>query len=164
MSNTSCTTNCLTSLIKIIHNNIGIVKGLMTTMNTTTTTWETVNELSHKDWHHGCSINNNIIPSSTAMAVGKVIPFLNGKLMYDPSLCCLISLLTFAFSPWYSNLTFHVPTLDVSVVDLFWLYSDTIIKAVLLYYSSTLVWFVIGLHTSIYSTRIFPSLIKRKAE
>jgi len=99
ISNASCTTNCLAPLAKIIHDNFGIVEGLMTTVHATTATQKTVDGPSNKDWRGGRSVNNNIIPSSTgaAKAVGKVIPSLNGKL---------------------TGLSFRVPCIDVSVVDL----------------------------------------------
>ncbi|KAG6819323.1 hypothetical protein H0H93_012961, partial [Arthromyces matolae] len=99
ISNASCTTNCLAPLAKVIHDKFGIVEGLMSTIHATTATQKTVDGPSHKDWRGGRSVNNNIIPSSTgaAKAVGKVIPSLNGKL---------------------TGLSFRVPTIDVSVVDL----------------------------------------------
>jgi glyceraldehyde 3-phosphate dehydrogenase len=99
ISNASCTTNCLAPLAKIIHDHYGIVEGLMSTIHATTATQKTVDGPSNKDWRGGRAVNNNIIPSSTgaAKAVGKVIPSLNGKL---------------------TGLSFRVPTLDVSVVDL----------------------------------------------
>ncbi|KAG5646185.1 hypothetical protein DXG03_004238 [Asterophora parasitica] len=99
ISNASCTTNCLAPLAKVIHDKFGIVEGLMSTIHATTATQKTVDGPSSKDWRGGRAVNNNIIPSSTgaAKAVGKVIPSLNGKL---------------------TGLSFRVPTIDVSVVDL----------------------------------------------
>ncbi len=99
VSNASCTTNCLAPLAKVINDNFGIVDGLMTTVHSTTATQKTVDGPSKKDWRGGRAASNNIIPSSTgaAKAVGKVIPELNGKL---------------------TGMSFRVPTLDVSVVDL----------------------------------------------
>jgi glyceraldehyde 3-phosphate dehydrogenase len=99
VSNASCTTNCLAPLAKVIHDNFGIVEGLMTTVHATTNTQKTVDAPSAKDWRGGRAASGNIIPSSTgaAKAVGKVIPSLNGKL---------------------TGMSFRVPTLDISVVDL----------------------------------------------
>ncbi len=98
-SNASCTTNCLAPVAKVLHDNFGIAEGLMTTVHATTATQKTVDGPSMKDWRGGRAASANIIPSSTgaAKAVGKVIPALNGKL---------------------TGMTFRVPTIDVSVVDL----------------------------------------------
>jgi len=99
VSNASCTTNCLAPLAKVINDKFGIVEGLMSTIHSTTATQKTVDGPSNKDWRGGRAAAANIIPSSTgaAKAVGEVIPQLKGKL---------------------TGMSFRVPTIDVSVVDL----------------------------------------------
>ena len=99
VSNASCTTNCLAPIAKVLNDNFGIKRGLMTTVHATTATQKTVDGPSNKDWRGGRGILENIIPSSTgaAKAVGVVIPELNKKL---------------------TGMSFRVPTSDVSVVDL----------------------------------------------
>jgi glyceraldehyde 3-phosphate dehydrogenase len=99
ISNASCTTNCLAPIAKVLNDNFGIVKGLMTTIHAATATQKTVDGPSAKDWRGGRGILENIIPSSTgaAKAVGKVLPELNGKL---------------------TGMSMRIPSSDVSVVDL----------------------------------------------
>jgi len=101
VSNASCTTNCLAPVAKVLHDNYGIVEGLMTTIHAVTINQLTVDgpSVGGKDWRAGRAAGANIIPSSTgaAKAVGKVIPELNGKL---------------------TGMAFRVPTTNVSVVDL----------------------------------------------
>ena len=99
ISNASCTTNCLAPVAKVLNDNWGIKRGLMSTVHAATATQKTVDSPSNKDWRGGRGILENIIPSSTgaAKAVGVVIPELNKKL---------------------TGVSFRVPTSDVSVVDL----------------------------------------------
>ena len=99
VSNASCTTNCLAPIVKVLKDTFGVEEGLMTTVHSTTATQLTVDGPSQKDWRGGRAASGNIIPSSTgaAKAVGVVIPELNGKL---------------------TGMSFRVPTLDVSAVDL----------------------------------------------
>jgi len=99
VSNASCTTNCLAPIAKVLHDNFGIVEGLMSTVHAVTATQKTVDSPSAKDWRGGRGGFSNIIPSSTgaAKAVTKVIPELKGKL---------------------TGMAFRVPVADVSVVDL----------------------------------------------
>ena len=82
VSAASCTTNCLAPVAKVLNDNWGIKRGLMTTVHAATATQKTVDGPSSKDWRGGRGILENIIPSSTgaAKAVGVVLPELNGKL------------------------------------------------------------------------------------
>ena len=99
ISNASCTTNCLAPLAKVVNDNWGIKRGLMTTVHAATATQKTVDGPSMKDWRGGRGVFENIIPSSTgaAKAVGKVLPDLNGKL---------------------TGMSMRIPSANVSVVDL----------------------------------------------
>jgi glyceraldehyde 3-phosphate dehydrogenase len=100
ISNASCTTNCLAPVVYVLlKEGIGIETGLMTTIHSTTATQKTVDGPSKKDWRGGRAASINIIPSTTgaAKAVGEVLPVVKGKL---------------------TGMSFRVPTLDVSVVDL----------------------------------------------
>jgi glyceraldehyde 3-phosphate dehydrogenase len=99
VSNASCTTNCLAPIAKVLNDNFGIKNGLMTTIHSYTSNQLPVDGPAKKDWRRGRACAQNIIPTSTgaAIAVGKVIPELNGKL---------------------TGMAFRVPTPDASVVDL----------------------------------------------
>ncbi len=98
VSNSSCTTNCLAPLIKVLHDNFGVLESFMTTIHASTATQKVVDSPSLKDWRGGRSVFQNIIPSSTgaALAIGKIIPDLKGKI---------------------TGMSFRVPTSNVSVVD-----------------------------------------------
>src|SRR5256714_13000628 len=99
VSNTSCTTNCLAPVAKVVHENFGLAEGLMTTIHAATATQPTVDGPSKKDWRGGRGAYQNIIPSSTgaAKAVALAMPELKGKL---------------------TGMAFRVPVADVSAVDL----------------------------------------------
>ena len=99
VSNASCTTNCLAPIAKVVNDNFGIAKGLMTTVHAITATQPTQDGPSKKDWRGGRAASVNCIPASTgaAKAVGLALPELKGKL---------------------TGMAFRMPTIDVSVVDL----------------------------------------------
>ncbi len=99
VSNASCTTNCLAPLVKVLDDEYGIESGLMTTVHAVTSTQHAVDGMSKKNWRLGRAAYQNIIPSSTgaAIAVGKIIPSVDGKL---------------------TGMAFRVPVANVSVVDL----------------------------------------------
>ncbi len=99
VSNASCTTNCLAPLAKVINDEFGIKKALMSTIHASTSKQKPVDSNGGRDWRTGRSVFNNIIPSTTgaAKAVGLVIPDLQGKM---------------------TGMSFRVPCNDVSVVDL----------------------------------------------
>ncbi|MEW6003096.1 MAG: type I glyceraldehyde-3-phosphate dehydrogenase [Nitrospirota bacterium] len=98
ISNASCTTNCLASVAKVLHNQFGIVKGLMTTIHSYTND-QRILDLPHKDLRRARAAALNMIPTTTgaAKAVGLVLPELKGKL---------------------NGLAIRVPTPNVSIVDL----------------------------------------------
>ena len=98
ISNASCTTNCLAPMAKVIHENFGIKKGLMTTIHSYTND-QSILDLPHKDLRRSRSAALSMIPTSTgaAKAVGLVLPELNGKL---------------------DGFSMRVPTINVSAVDL----------------------------------------------
>ena len=98
VSNASCTTNCLAPVAKVIHDNFGIERGLMTTIHAYTND-QRILDLMHKDLRRARAAAMNIVPTSTgaAKAIGLVMPELKGKL---------------------HGLSLRVPTSTVSVVDL----------------------------------------------
>ncbi|MBQ1415303.1 MAG: type I glyceraldehyde-3-phosphate dehydrogenase [Lachnospiraceae bacterium] len=99
VSNASCTTNCLAPLTKVLLDNFGIERALMTTVHASTSKQKAVDAKDEKDWRIGRSVYGNIIPSSTgaAKAVGKVLPAVKGKM---------------------TGMSVRIPAADVSVVDL----------------------------------------------
>lgn len=98
VSNASCTTNCLAPMAKILHDNFGIVEGIMTTTHAYTND-QRLADVPHKDWRRGRAAAENIIPTTTgaAKAVGVVIPELKGK---------------------FDGIAARVPVPDGSIVDL----------------------------------------------
>jgi len=98
VSNASCTTNCLAPMAKVLHENFGIKRGLMTTVHAYTND-QMVLDMPHKDLRRARAAANAIIPTTTgaARAVGKVLPALAGKL---------------------DGFAMRVPVIDASVVDL----------------------------------------------
>ncbi len=98
ISNASCTTNCLAPVAKVLHENFGIIRGMMTTTHSYTGDQRLLDS-SHRDWRRARAAAMNIVPTTTgaAKAVGLVLPELNGKL---------------------NGLALRVPTPNVSVVDL----------------------------------------------
>ncbi len=98
ISNASCTTNCLAPLAKVLHEGIGIERGLMTTIHAYTND-QVLTDVYHKDLRRARSATMSQIPTKTgaAAAVGLVLPELNGKL---------------------DGFSMRVPTINVSVVDL----------------------------------------------
>jgi len=98
ISNASCTTNCLAPLAKVLHDKIGIVSGVMTTIHSYTND-QVLTDVYHKDLRRARSATQSMIPTKTgaAAAVGLVLPELNGKL---------------------DGFAVRVPTINVSLVDL----------------------------------------------
>jgi len=98
ISNASCTTNCLAPLVKPLHDKIGVIKGLMTTIHSYTND-QVLTDVYHSDLRRARSATQSMIPTKTgaAAAVGLVLPELNGRL---------------------DGFAMRVPTINVSVVDL----------------------------------------------
>jgi glyceraldehyde 3-phosphate dehydrogenase len=99
ISNASCTTNCLAPLARVLHENFGIVEGVINTVHAYTND-QRLADVPHSDWRRSRAAAENIIPTSTgaAKAVGKVLPELKGRL---------------------DGIASRVPVPDGSVVDLF---------------------------------------------
>ncbi|HEY4864521.1 MAG TPA: type I glyceraldehyde-3-phosphate dehydrogenase [Candidatus Dormibacteraeota bacterium] len=98
ISNGSCTTNCFVPLAKVLNDNFGIEHGMMTTIHAYTAD-QRLQDLPHKDLRRARAAADNVIPTSTGanQAVAEVLPELTGK---------------------FVGMSFRVPLLDVSVVDL----------------------------------------------
>lgn len=98
ISAASCTTNCLAPAVKVIHENFGFERGLMTTIHSYTMS-QRILDGTHKDWRRGRTAGTSMVPSSTgaAKAVGQVIPELEGRI---------------------NGMSVRVPTFDCSLVDL----------------------------------------------
>jgi glyceraldehyde 3-phosphate dehydrogenase len=98
ISNASCTTNCLAPLVKPLHDKIGLVSGLMTTVHAFTND-QVLTDVYHEDLRRARAAGHNMIPTKTgaAAAVGLVLPELDGKL---------------------DGYAIRVPTINVSIVDL----------------------------------------------
>jgi glyceraldehyde 3-phosphate dehydrogenase len=98
ISNASCTTNCLAPMVKALHDRIGVVHGLMTTVHAYTND-QVLTDVYHEDLRRARSATQSMIPTKTgaAAAVGLVLPELNGKL---------------------DGFAIRVPTINVSIVDL----------------------------------------------
>jgi glyceraldehyde 3-phosphate dehydrogenase len=98
ISNASCTTNCFVPVAKVLHDSFGIERGMMTTIHAYTSD-QKLQDLPHKDLRRARAAADNIIPTSTGAnrAVAEVLPELAGK---------------------FQGMSFRVPVLDVSVVDL----------------------------------------------
>jgi glyceraldehyde 3-phosphate dehydrogenase len=98
ISNASCTTNCLAPMVKPLQDNIGLVRGLMTTIHSYTND-QVLTDVYHPDLRRARSATQSMIPTKTgaAAAVGLVLPELNGKL---------------------DGFAVRVPTINVSIVDL----------------------------------------------
>ncbi|MGB3742505.1 MAG: type I glyceraldehyde-3-phosphate dehydrogenase [Castellaniella sp.] len=111
ISNASCTTNCLAPLVHPLHQKLGIVHGLMTTIHAYTND-QVLTDVYHKDLRRARSATHSMIPTKTgaASAVGLVLPELNGKL---------------------DGYAIRVPTINVSIVDLSFVASrDTTVEEV----------------------------------
>jgi glyceraldehyde 3-phosphate dehydrogenase len=98
ISNASCTTNCLAALVKPLHEGIGVIGGLMTTVHAFTND-QVLTDVYHQDLRRARSASTNLIPTKTgaAAAIGLVLPDLNGKL---------------------DGYAIRAPTINVSIIDL----------------------------------------------